>query len=65
MQLPMEISQELAEETGWHIGDGSMNFYKNRNKIKGLYQLRGHIEDDKEHYEKRIRPLFEKLFGVK
>lgn len=28
MILPKEISLDLAEETGWHIGDGSMNFYK-------------------------------------
>ena len=47
MQIPDDISLELAEEVGWHIGDGSMNFYKNRGKVKGLYQLRGHIEDDK------------------
>ena len=65
MHFPSNISAELAEEVGWHIGDGSMNFYKNREKIKGFYQLRGHIEDDKEHYEKRIKPLFEKLFGIK
>ena len=65
MQIPDDISLELAEEVGWHIGDGSMNFYKNRGKVKGLYQLRGHIEDDKKHYEKRIKPLFEKLFGLK
>ena len=65
MQIPSNISLELAEEVGWHIGDGSMNFYKNRGKIKGFYQLRGHIEDDKEHYEKRIKPLFEKLFGIR
>ncbi|MDP3992169.1 MAG: LAGLIDADG family homing endonuclease [Nanoarchaeota archaeon] len=65
MQIPSNISMELAEEVGWHIGDGSMNFYKNRNKLRGIYQLRGHIEDDKEHYEKRIKPLFEKLFKIK
>ena len=65
MQTPKSISKELAEEIGWHIGDGSMNFYKNRGKLKGFYQLRGHIEDDKDHYEKRIKPLFEKLFGIK
>ena len=62
--MPKEISLDLAEETGWHIGDGSMNFYKSGSKIKGLYQLRGHIKDDKEHYEKRIKPLFDKLFGT-
>ena len=60
-----KISEELAEEVGWHIGDGSMNFYKNRGTLKGFYQLRGHMEDDKEHYEKRIKPLFERLFGIK
>ena len=40
----------LAEEIGLHIVDGSMNMYS----IKGLYQLRGNIIDDKEHYQKRI-----------
>ncbi len=65
MQIPLTISIQLAEEVGWHIGDGSMNFYKNREKLRGFYQLRGHIEDDKEHYEKRIKPLFEKLFDIK
>ncbi len=65
MKISTNISTKLAEEIGWHIGDGSMNFYKNRGKLKGFYQLRGHIEDDKEHYEKRIKPLFEKLFKIK
>jgi DNA-binding transcriptional regulator WhiA len=41
-----------------------MNFYKNRGKRKGFYQLRGHIEDDKEHYENRIKPLFKELFEI-
>lgn len=64
MKLPLITSPELAEEIGWHIGDGSMNFYKNRGKLRGFYQLRGHIEDDKEHYEKRIKYLFKKLFDI-
>ena len=64
MRIPKNISPELAEETGWHIGDGSMNFYKNRGKQKGFYQLRGHIKDDKEHYKKRIKPFFKKLYGL-
>ncbi len=63
--LPNDISVELAEETGWHIGDGSMNYYNNKGKLKGIYQLRGHIEDDRNHYVKRIKPLFEKLYGIK
>jgi len=65
MQFPSKISVELAEEIGWHIGDGSMNFYKNRGKLRGFYQLRGHIEDDQKHYIKRIKPIFEELFSLK
>ncbi len=64
MNSPSIISLELAEEVGWHIGDGSMNFYKNKGKLRGFYQLRGHIEDDKEHYEKRIKYLFKELFDI-
>lgn len=51
----------LAEEVGWHLGDGSMNFYKG----KGFYQLRGHLVDDKSHYDRRIAPVFDELFSIK
>lgn len=64
ISLPLEITPKLAEEVGWHIGDGSMNFYKNHGKLKGLYQLRGHIEDDKEHYLIRIKPIFKLLYNI-
>ncbi|HUS48787.1 MAG TPA: LAGLIDADG family homing endonuclease [Candidatus Paceibacterota bacterium] len=63
MKIP-EICTELAEETGWHIGDGSMNFYSREGKSRGIYQLRGHIEDDREHYLARIKPLFKKLYDL-
>lgn len=58
------ITSELAEETGWHIGDGSMNFYNQEGKLRGIYQLRGHIEDDKPHYIERIKPIFKLLYGI-
>lgn len=63
-QFPSEITEELAEETGWHIGDGTMNYYNNQGKLKGFYQLRGHIEDDKQHYFDRIKPIFKMLYGI-
>ena len=47
ISLPEKIDELLAEETGAHIGDGTMNFYKNRDKLKGSYALRGHLIDDK------------------
>lgn len=64
ISIPNCISEELAEEVGWHIGDGSMNFYNNQGKLKGIYQLRGHIEDDKEHYLIRIKPIFKQLYNL-
>ncbi len=63
-QFPNEITDELAEESGWHIGDGSMNYYNRHGEKKGIYQLRGHIEDDRNHYLKRIKPIFKNLYGV-
>ncbi|MBI2109732.1 hypothetical protein HYT58_01000 [Candidatus Woesearchaeota archaeon] len=62
--MPEELTPELAEETGLHIGDGSMNFYENKGKPKGLYQLRGHIIDDREHYETRIKPLYKSIYNI-
>jgi intein/homing endonuclease len=63
MDIPKRITPELAEETGLHIGDGSMGFYKNRNKLKGIYSLRGHRIDDRSHYEQRIKWLYEELYN--
>lgn len=64
ISIPSCINEELAEEVGWHIGDGSMNFYNNKGYKKGIYQLRGHIEDDKEHYLIRIKPIFKQLYNI-
>jgi len=62
--IPNSITSELAEESGWHIGDGSMNYYNNKGYRKGIYQLRGHIEDDREHYIDVIKPIFKLLYGI-
>jgi len=64
LTTPKVITPELAEEIGWHIGDGSMNFYANKCKKKGLFQLRGHKLNDREHYLKIIKPTFKKLYNL-
>jgi len=63
--VPERITSELAEETGLHIGDGSMNFYFNKNHYEGKYSLRGHIFDDVKHYNSRIKILYETLYNLK
>jgi len=64
MKLPISITPELAEETGWNIGDGSMNYYNNKGYKRSIYQLRGHIEDDRGHYISRIKPIFKLLYDI-
>ena len=58
------ICPKLAEEVGWHIGDGSMGYYNKKGYLTGIYQLRGHIEDDKPHYIQRIKPIFRFLYDI-
>lgn len=65
INLPEKATEELAEETGLHIGDGTMNFYKNGNKHMGSYALRGHIIDDKEHYNKVIKQIYMRLYNLR
>ena len=62
--LPRIMDSALAEEIGLHVGDGSMNFYKSKDKTKGLYQLRGHSIDDKLHYYTRIKFLYKYLYNL-
>lgn len=64
LKLPNKITEELAEETGLHLGDGTMNFYKNKKRIKGLFSLRGHIFDDREHYDIRIKGLYKNIYNL-
>lgn len=59
--LPAKMTEDLAEDIGIHIGDGSM--YPNKN---GGYAIScfGDRTEDKEHYLKRIIPLKQKLFNL-
>lgn len=64
LNIPVRLNEDLAEETGLHIGDGSMNFYKNKNNFKGSYSLRGHLFDDRLHYDKVIGPLYKRVYNL-
>ena len=59
-KTPIKINNLLAEEIGLHLGDGSMNYYNKR----GLFQLRGHINDDKDHYVSRIKWIYKEIFNI-
>ena len=59
MEIP-NLNESLAEETGIHIGDGSMGIYKSG----ALFSVAGHPIDDKEYYEKHLKKLFKELYNI-
>ncbi|TAL48402.1 hypothetical protein EPN87_00650, partial [archaeon] len=61
MKTPKKTNLDLAEEIGIHIGDGSMNKYRNT----CLYSLRGHRYDDYKYYTKFIPNFYKRIYGIK
>lgn len=55
------INENLAEETGIHVGDGSMNIY---NGVY-TYTFAGHHVDDKDYIDNYVIPLYKKIYGLK
>ncbi len=62
IKLP-KFSKELAEETGIHIGDGSMNLYRSGNKNHWGYVYSSHLVDDKE-YRDYVKNLMKLLYNL-
>ena len=58
-----QLSADLAEETGIHIGDGSMNLYRSSGKNHWGYVYSAHAEDDKD-YAKYVKSLMKKLYNL-
>ncbi|MBN2053266.1 hypothetical protein JW756_07215 [Candidatus Woesearchaeota archaeon] len=60
MMINYSINEDLAEETGIHVGDGSMNIYQNN---RYLYTAACHEIDDREYVNEVILPLIKKIYG--
>lgn len=57
-------NEKTAEIVGLCFGDGSLIRRKSgKNKDKLRFQMRGHIIEDKEHYDTYVKPLFDKIIG--
>jgi len=56
-----KIDGDLAEETGIHIGDGSMNIYTNG----ACYTVACHEINEKEYIKNHVAKLVEKIYGIK
>jgi hypothetical protein len=55
----IEFSSDLAIETGIHVGDGSMNVYKQGS----LYTVACHHIDDKKFIDEVVLPLIFRIYG--
>jgi len=61
--LPKFLTEELAEDIGIHIGDGSM-YLTCPTKKSYILRYSGNIFDDKEYHLKRVIPLKKSLFNA-
>ena len=63
LTLPANYSEDLAEETGIHIGDGSLGFYHSVGKNNWCYMHSTHAQDDKEHSD-YVKNLMKRLYNL-
>lgn len=57
IKFPNELSPELAEEMGMHLGDGTLS----KNNL--YYSIRGDIKE-KEYYTSHVIPLYKRLYNL-
>ncbi|UCD04237.1 MAG: hypothetical protein JSW73_01190 [Candidatus Woesearchaeota archaeon] len=57
----IQLNERVAEETGIHIGDGSMSIY---NGIP-CYTVACNANKEREYVEKYIAPLIKEVYGIK
>tara|TARA_Y100000310_G_C20701809_1_gene830651 strand:- start:5198 stop:5929 length:732 start_codon:yes stop_codon:yes gene_type:complete len=60
--IPQNFSEKLAEETGIHIGDGSMNKYIHKQTTRWVYTFSSHKNDDKKYIDYVLK-LMEDLYA--
>lgn len=60
IRIPESITPALAEEIGWHIGDGCLT----RSDQQTVYHLSGDKKEEKEFYETRVKEIFKEVYNV-
>ena len=56
--MKVKRNENTSELVGLSFGDGGLTYRSNSNRVK--FQLRGHLIEDREHYDNYIIPLFNK-----
>lgn len=64
IKLPEEMSTELAEECGIHIGDGNLNIYKvKKGGDSYKYCINSNLLDEEIYHREHIVPLMRELYN--
>lgn len=58
MNMKVKRNEKTAELIGLSFGDGGLTYRSKSKRVK--FQLRGHLIEDREHYDNYIIPLFNK-----
>jgi len=65
IKIPEEMSGELAEETGIHIGDGNLFVYNSPAGNSYRYSITGDLVNEYLYHELHIGDLIKKLYNLK
>ncbi len=66
IKVPEEMTEELAEETGIHIGDGNLSKYPDKKWGSNFgYNIDGNLTDEFIYHKEYIRKLMHKLYNHK
>ena len=63
IKFPTEVSKDLAEELGIHLGDRCLRYYEN-SRQKGYTYLVTSGHDEREYLSEVVMPLMKKLYNL-
>ncbi len=65
IKIPREITSDLAEEIGIHVGDGNIYSAIQKDGFRSSqYTISGDLTDEYEYHTNHIKKLFKKLYNI-
>lgn len=64
IKIPKEMTEDLAEETGIHIGDGSINIIKDKKWQSYQGSINGDLMNESIYHKKYIKDLMKKIYNI-
>src|SRR4030067_817853 len=64
VRIPIKVTADLAEDVGFHIGDGYMKERTTSSSHNYNFVYAGNSEDDKNYFENVLIPRKKRLFNI-